>query len=92
MESALELRFPHIVSHLVEVWPREAEAARYLQDLLFVNRQRPGRHGFDEATWAELTFLNDLLQSRCPLTPSQQGTDIWAIAWDAQQSTPDTTS
>lgn len=92
MESALEKRFPHIVCRLVEVWPHEADAARYLDELLFTSRQRPDRHGFDEAVWAELTFLSDLLRPRLPRTPSEAGTDIWAIAWDAAQKTPDATS
>jgi len=85
MQTALESRFPHIVQRLVQTWPNDAEAARYLEELLFMSRERPERHGFDEEAWSELLFLDGLLKTRNPPPASPLGTDVWAIAWDAQQ-------
>lgn len=85
MQSALEQRFPHIVSRLKETWPKGRDAARYLDDLLFTGRMRPDRHGFDENVWMELTFLNDLLRIEYPPAPSDTATDIWGMTFDVER-------
>jgi len=83
MQSTLEQRFPHIVSRLMEVWPKADHAARYLDELLFTGRLRADRHGFDESVWMDLTFLSDLLRAEHPAAPSDTATDIWAIAFES---------
>lgn len=83
MQTALEQHFPHIVNHLVDVWSQGDEALRYLDNLLFTERQRTDRHGFQENAWIELTFLNELLRLECPPAPSDLATDIWAIAFES---------
>lgn len=87
MQSALEQAFPHIVDHLSEAWPKGSDAMHYLDNLLFTGGQRSDRHGFTEAVWMELTFLNDLLRVECPATPSELATDIWAIAFEGNERT-----
>lgn len=84
MQSALEQRFPHIVSRLTEAWPQGRSAASYLDELLFTGRTRPDRHGFDENVWAELTFLNDLLRIEYPSAPSDTATDIWGMSFNVE--------
>jgi hypothetical protein len=78
MESHVEERFPHIVAHLTEVWPDGEKATGYLDDLLFTEKVRPGRHGFDPDIWMELQFLNDLLRIEYPPRRSPLAIDVWA--------------
>ena len=65
----------------MEAWPKAGESLHYLDELLFSGR--PERHGFTEEIWMELTFLNELLQLEYPSLPSDQATDIWAMALES---------
>lgn len=84
MQSALEQTFPRIVDRLIAAWPKGDEATRYLDDLLFTERQRPDRHGFNEDVWMELTFLTELLREEFPPAPSELATDIWGITFQTR--------
>ncbi len=83
MLSVLEQRFPHIISRLTEVWLDGQQASAYLDALLFKESARAERHGFNDDTWMELTFLNDLLLAEYPPQASPLAIDIWAFAADA---------
>jgi len=82
MLTTLEQRFPHIVSHLTEVWLDGRKASDYLDTLLFKEGARIERHGFTDDTWLELTFLNDLLLEEYPPQISGLAIDVWANAAD----------
>jgi hypothetical protein len=83
MQSVLEQRFPHIVSRLTEVWLDGRQASASLDALLFKDSARAERHGFNDDTWMELTFLNDLLLQEYPPQTSPLAIDIWSFAADA---------
>lgn len=87
MQSILEQRFPHIISRLTEVWLDGAKAQAYLDALLFKESARAERHGFNDDTWMELTFLNDLLLEEYPSPHSGLATDIWSFAADTSPLT-----
>ncbi len=66
MASYLEQRFPHVVSRLTSLWSDPPQAAGYLDGLLFKERERVERRGFDLDAWRELVFLDRLLSIEKP--------------------------
>lgn len=79
MHSALEDKFPRIVTQLAEHWPDGPQATGYLDNLLFLEGGRVERHGFTDDIWQELFFLHQLLLLEYPPIPGA-ATDIWAQA------------
>lgn len=74
MKSYIEQKFPRIANKLVEVWKDQDEANAYLQSLLFKEKERVYRQGFDPEILAEIMMLSSLVNNPSP-------EDIWHFAY-----------
>jgi len=66
----IELRFPHILARLVELWGKP-EGDAYLNGLMVADR--PGRKGFPEDAASELFRLSMIHVALQPAKPSASG-------------------
>lgn len=73
MKSYLEQKYPRIASKLVQVWQEPTEAEAYLNSLLFKEKDRAFRRGFDGDILVEIMLLSSLVSN-----PSLE--DIWQFA------------
>lgn len=73
MKSYIEQKYPRIASKLVEIWQDPHEADSYLQSLLFKEKDRTYRRGFEGDILVEIMLLSSLVTN-----PSAE--DIWQFA------------
>ncbi len=70
MKSSIEQKYPRIASKLVQVWQEPEQADAYLKSLLFKEKERTYRRGFEGEILVEIMLLSSLVTNPSP-------EDIW---------------
>ncbi len=76
MKSFLEQKYPRIASKLVQVWQEPTQAEAYLDSLLFKEKDRAYRRGFEGDILVEIMLLSSLVTNPSP-------EDVWQFSHHA---------